>query len=144
MSFDLKLKNGDLTLGTNSDVGIVEKSDKLIQDILKITSTPLGANKFFPWYGSPLTNSSIGMSFDTVFTMSVMSNQLRRSIETLQSLQEEQVKDPMQAVTAQEQIAAIEDVKIERNSIDPRFFKIFLSVLNKAFRRVEPALNVSF
>lgn len=143
MSFDFKLQNADIQIGANGDIATVESSEKLTQDILKIISTPRGGNVFFPWYGSPISQSLVGTAFETKFISAMASEQLRTSLETLQSLQEEQQKDPAQVVTAQEQIAAITNINVSRNVTDPRFFNVTLTVLSKAFRRVQTNLRIS-
>ena len=142
MSFDLKLEQGDLRISGTSDLAIVENGEKLTQDVLKIVTTQLGSNKRFPWYGCPLTQSMIGRAFDSVFISSVASNQLRFSITNLQRLQQEQLAND-QIVTKQEQIAAIQNLGVNQNAIDPRFFNIDLIVLSKAFRRVEASFSVT-
>lgn len=142
MSFDLKIVDGDLALSNKNDLAIVEGNDKLTQDILKIVSTPLGSNFFFPWYGSPITSTLVGTAYTGNFISAIATTQLRNSLEALKSLQSEQAKTN-QIVTPQEQIAAIEDVLVERNTVDPRFFSIVLTVLNKSFRRVETSFSIS-
>lgn len=142
MSFDLKLTQGDLKLGTNRDLATVENSEKLTQEVLKILATPIGGNSFFPWYGSPIDRSLVGTAYDTQFISAIATTQLRTSLETLQNLQKEQLKTP-QIVTPQEQIAAIQDVFVRRNEIDPRFFLVTITILSKAFRRVQTSLRIT-
>ena len=141
MSFDLKLEQGDLQLSTANDLAIVENGEKLTQEVLKIVTTQIGSNRRFPWYGCPLTQSMIGRAFDSVFIESVGTNQLRFSITNLQRLQQDQLRTD-QIVTKQEQIAAIQDVRMGQNNVDPRFFNIELTVLSKAFRRVQASFSV--
>jgi hypothetical protein len=141
MSFDLKILDGDLALNSRSDLDIVEDSEKLVQDILKIISTQLGTNPFFPWYGSPITQSLIGRPFDTRFISNIAGQQLRTALETLQKMQKEQLKFD-QYVTPLEQIAAIQNVSVERNISDARYFRIILTVLSKAFQRVSTSLDI--
>jgi len=141
MSFDLKLQNGDLSLSNKNDIAIVEENDKLMQEIMKIISTPLGGNMLYPWYGSPITQSLIGTAFESNFISNIASVQLRSALETLQNLQIAQAKTS-QIVTPQEQIAAIQNVKIDRNINDARFFSIVLTVLSKAFRQTTTTLQV--
>jgi hypothetical protein len=141
MSFDLRLQNGDLAISNRNDLDTVENSDKLLQDILKIISTPLGGNPLYPWYGSTISQSLIGTAFESNFISNIASVQLRSALETLQNLQKEQAKTS-QIITPQEQIAAIQDASIQRNVTDVRFFSIFLTVLSKAFRQVTATLNV--
>lgn len=142
MSFDLKILNGDLVIGKSGDLGTVEGTEKLIQDILKISITPLGAINSAPWYGSPISKTLIGNAFDTKFITGIASGQLRNGLETLMSLQKFQAQSN-QIVTPEEQIAAIENVSVQRNSVDPRFFSIVVSVLSKAYTRVQTDFQVS-
>lgn len=142
MSYDLKLIQGDLQIASG-DLAIVEKSDKLVQDILKILSTQLGANPFFPWYGSPISRSLIGTALDYKFVSQIASSQLQSSLETLQGLQKEQLRITPQLITPEEQIAAIQDVSVLRSNVDPRFYQVRVTVLNKAFRRVPAAVDIS-
>jgi len=141
MSFDLRLENGDLSI-SKGDLKIVENSDKLVQDVLKIISTPLGSNRFFPFYGSPLSGSLIGKAFDPQFIRTLTTEQIYICIEKLQKLQSEQIKS-LQYVSPQEQIASIENVSLERNANDPRFFFVSLTVISKAFQRVSIPFEVT-
>ena len=141
MSFDLRIRDGDLALNSKSALAIVEDSDKLVQDILKIISTQLGSNPFFPWYGSPITKSLVGRPFDTKFVANIAGQQIRTSLETLQKMQREQLKFD-QHITPLEQIAAIQGVTVERNITDARYYRIILTVLSKAFQRVPATLDI--
>lgn len=142
MSFDLRVIQGDLALSPTRDLAKVENSEKLTQDVLKIISTPIGGNPFFPFYGCPLTRSLVGTAYESKFIASMATDQLQTSLEILQSIQKEQLKTN-QLVTAQEQIAAIQDVLVDRNINDPRFFRIEITVLSKAFKRIETQLDIS-
>jgi phage baseplate assembly protein W len=133
MSFDLKLFGGDLEI-KNGDFSIVEDADKLTQDILKLISTQLGSNPFFPGYGSPIGQILIGTS-ELDFAQDVATQQLRASIERLKDLQQDQIRNN-QIVTAQEQISVIKDVYITRAQDDPRYYYVNLTVINKAFQSV--------
>ncbi len=131
MSFDLKIENGDLSIGADGDLQKVEDSDKLIQDILKMATFPLGGNKYHPWYGSPISNTLVGNVLDFEFTSTVASGQLRNALEKLQQLQK--IQATYQKVTPAEQLAALKQVNIQRNQIDPRYFRVFIDVLTGAF-----------
>lgn len=134
MSFDLKLFGGDLVI-KDGDFDTVEDSDKLVQDILKLVSTQLGTNPFFPAYGSPIAQGMIGTVFETEFVEDVATQQLRASLERLQDLQRDQIRQN-QIVTPEEQIAAIEDVRVSQDRTDPRYYIISLTVISKAFQRI--------
>jgi len=141
MSFDLKIIDGDLKIGPDNDLETVENTDKLVQDVVKIVFTPIGSNPFHPWYGSPITKSLIGRPFESDFMSTIATQQLEASLTRIQSLQIEQLRKN-QLVTASEQLAAIQNVSIERNITDPRFFTIALTVLTKAFSRVNIPITV--
>lgn len=140
MSYDLKISAGDLVIGSNRDLEKVEDSDKLIQDILKICLTPLGSNKFHPWYGSPISKSLIGSAFDIELTNTMATSQLRTCLENLQRLQK--VQASQQRVSAFELLAALQDVRIERNIVDPRFFSVTILALTNALTTIKTQFSV--
>lgn len=129
MSFDLSIVDGDLVIGQDGDLQKVENTTKLIQDLLKLAITPTGSNPFHPWYGSPISKSLIGMSLDASMMEAIADGQLTASIKTLQSLQ--RIQFSFQTLSASEQIAAISDIHIERNQVDPRYFTVVIKVLSK-------------
>ena len=141
MSFDLKLLGGNIAI-KNGDFDTVENSDKLVQDILKLVSTQLGSNPFFPAYVSPISQVLVGSVLETEFVEDVATQQLRSSLERLQQLQFEQSKQN-QIVTPEEQIAAIEDVRVSQARDDPRYYIVNLTVISKAFKRVPVSFAVA-
>ena len=140
MSFDLKLFGGDLVI-QNGDFATVDNQDKLVQDILKLVSTQLGSNPFFPAYGSPISQALIGTS-DLDFSQDVATQQLRAAIERLKDLQQDQIKNN-QIVTPQEQISAIRDVSVTQARDDPRYYFVKFTVINKAFVAVPISFEVA-
>lgn len=141
MSFDLKVKNGDLVID-QGDLRIVQDSEKLIQDILKMALTNAGSNPLFPWYGSFISRSLIGSSLDIGITFQVAQSQLQNSLENLKNLQAAQAKNG-QKVSADEQINSILDISINRNKTDPRQFDVKIKVLSKGFKPIAAAFTVS-
>lgn len=142
MSFDLRIVAGDLSISNNGDLEILENENKLKQDILKILITPSGGNPFHPWYGSPISKTLIGSSFDYNFISSIAANQVRSSIERVMELQLLQIQSG-QHVSASEQIAAINHVAVERNPSDPRYFKVYVNIITKALTNVEASFDVT-
>lgn len=140
MSFDFRVVNGDLGIGQDGDLDKVEDTEKLIQDMLKIIVTPIGSNKFYPWYGSPITQSLVGMALDFEMMSTISSGQLQNSLESLQRLQQEQSKH--QRVTPFELLAAIKRVSIERNRTDPRFFLVIVEGLTRALTEANTQLTI--
>jgi phage baseplate assembly protein W len=142
MSFDLRINQGDLVIGQNGDLDQVNDLEKLIQDILKILMTPLGANLFFPWYGSPLSDVSIGQVLDSVFVESMIQQIIRSNLDTFQKLQKQQAASG-QRVTAGELLAAVQSVNVHRNVVDPTFWTISVKILSKSLKPVEAVLDVT-
>lgn len=134
MSFDLKLNNGDLQIGSNGDLSTVSDTDKLIQDLLKIVLTPINGNPFQPSYGSYLTNTLIGSILDDNFTISSAQTQI---ITSLQNYMKEQKKQAQrQIVTPAESLAAVQKVEVIKNPVDSRFWEVAVNVLTRDFTAV--------
>lgn len=139
MSKDLYIENGDFVI-KNGDFTTITGEKKLIQDVLKICLTPVGANVLQPWYGSFINQTLIGSGLDSDTSLSVAENQLTSALENLQKLQNLQITSTNQKVTPDELIAAIRDVSISQNTNDPRAYEVSITVLTKMFSKV----NVSF
>lgn len=142
MSFDLQVIAGDLVL-QNGDLVTITGKNKLIQDVLKICLTEVGALPYAPWYGSFISKSLIGSSLDTDIILNVAKNQLQNSLENLQKLQELQVNNVNQKVTPDELIAGIGAINIERNQVDPRLFTVDVSIVNKTFSKASASFTVN-
>lgn len=131
MSFDLKIEEGDIKISTSGDFQQVRGNEKLIQDIAKMATTPLGGNPNYPWYGCPISKSLIGNVFNFDMVGVLGNAQLRQSLETLQLLQQTQIKGG-QSVSPDEILAAIQNIIIERNQTDPRYFSVVIKAITKA------------
>jgi len=142
MSFDFKLIEGDLVIGTNGDLDTVENTDKLIQDILKMLLTPTGANIFFPWYGSLLSSAIIGSPMEDEFIETAATIQITTALQTLQTLQREQMAS-FQKVTPSELLAAIKEVAVERSQVDPTYYAISVRILTKDLKTAVASFNVT-
>lgn len=141
MSFDLKIKGGDLVIDKGSLKTVVD-SEKLIQDLLKISITPAGSNPSYPWYGSFLSRSLIGSALDTSVILTVGQSQLQNAIQILMDLQKAQVKSN-QNVSADEQINSILDINIMRSKNNPTFFTVQIKVISRGFKSITTAFEVS-
>ena len=133
MSFDLRINQGDLVIGSDGDLSKVEDVEKLIQDVLKILMTPIGANVFFTWYGSLLSGSMVGQVMDATFRRSAVEQQIRSNLETLQRMQKQQAANG-QRVTPGELLAAIQNIQVHRNVVDPTYFTVAVRILTKGFQ----------
>ncbi len=141
MSFDLKIRNGDLVI-KNGELQTAVDSEKLIQDILKICLTTAGSNPIHPWYGSFISRTIVGNPNYTSMLVQIGKSQLNTALQNLKELQELQVKS-FQRVSADEQIAAVQDISININRIDPRLFDVRISVVSKGLKPISTAFRIS-
>lgn len=142
MSFDLKIRNRDLAIGSNGDFEQIVDNNKLIQDLLKILLTPLGGNPFHAFYGSMLSEGMIGQALDNQFTVTIAENQLQSSLNTLMAIQKAQ-ENSGQAVSPGELLAALKEVHIARHPMDPTYFNITVGVLTKALDVIYTEFDVT-
>jgi phage baseplate assembly protein W len=141
MSYDLQLVNGDLVIG-QGELQTVTDSQKLIQDILKILLTEVGADPLQPSYGSYLSRSVIGNALQNGSIVQIAKSQINTCLVNLQQLQQLQVKS-MQKVSADEQLAAITGISVTRSSFDPRLFNIKVSGLTKGYQPISTSFTLS-
>jgi len=141
MSFDLKLRAGDLVL-TNGALVTAIDSEKLIQDILKICLTTAGSNPIHPWYGSFISRTIVGNPNYSSILVQIGKSQLTTALQNLKDLQDLQIKS-FQRVSADEQISAISDISINTDRVDPRLFNVVVSVLSKGLKPVTTAFRIS-
>lgn len=142
MSFDLKLENGDLSIGPDGKLALTFNEDKLTQEILKGLFTPTGSHQLHPWYGSPLQDRTIGSVADPEITDSVIANSIVYALRNLQMLQDMQ-EDDGQFLTPREQIRSIQDVAVVRDTVDPRKINVLISVLTKSNDTVEEGFVIN-
>lgn len=141
MSFDLKIQGGDLVIN-NGLLQTVVDTEKLIQDILKLCLTTAGSNPLHPWYGSFITRTLVGNPLHTTVLVQIGKSQLNTALQNLKDLQDIQLKS-FQRVSADEQIAAILDISINRNQIDPRLFSVTVQALTKGLKPITTSFSVS-
>ena len=141
MSFDLKISNGDLVI-TQGKLKTVVDSEKLIQDILKMCLTRAGTNPIHPWYGSFISRTLVGNPNHNSILVQIGKSQLTTALQNLKDLQDIQVKS-YQRVSADEQIAAISDISIVQNQIDPRVFDIMIKALTEGLKPITTAFSLS-
>jgi phage baseplate assembly protein W len=141
MSIDLQIINGDLVISQGA-LSTVQDSQKLIQDILKILLTDVGADPLQPNYGSFLSRSVIGNAMASGAIVQIAKAQINTCLVNLQQLQQLQIKS-MQKVSADEQLAAITGISVIRSTSDPRLFNIKVSAITKGYQPVSTAFTVS-
>lgn len=141
MSIDLKIVNGDLVINQGA-LQTVQNSEKLIQDILKILLTDVGADPLQPSYGSYLSRTVIGNPMQNSAITQIAKSQINTCMVNLQQLQQLQLKT-LQKVSADEQLAAVTGISVVRSAFDPRLFNIRVSGLTKGFQPISTAFTLS-
>ena len=140
MSFDLKIENKDLSINPDGTVKTVRDNEKLKQDIIKAILTPLGSNPFHQWYGSTLSQRTIGMALDAGHTEAEAQRAIQNTLTNLVALQKAQART--QFVSPGETIASIQNVSVLRDDVDPRQWQIQVTVLTKQLTTVEESFTL--
>jgi len=117
---------------------LIQHEDLLYQAALKILLTDKGSNPFFPWYGTSIRERIGSKALSGV--ASVLSEDVRRSLAQMQSLQQQQAK--FQAVSFKEQLYSVLRVNVKRHAQDISTFMIEVAVQNASGQPIE--LNIVF
>lgn len=125
MSFDLLLQNGDIVEGADGDLDTVTDSPKLVQDVIKMVTTPQGSNKFQPFLGS-LVNQRLIETLNQQNMVSVLSSSVQEALVMLQRLQQQQ--SLTQALSPAETLVSITSITVERDSVEPRQLNVILKI----------------
>lgn len=126
MSFDLRIQNGDIVLGADADFGTVTDSDKLIQDIIKMITTPQGSNVFQQAIGSLINKRLVGQVLNAQNTVTVLQASVQEALITLQKLQQAQAQT--QALSPAETLVSIVSIDVQRDSVEPRQLNVVLKI----------------
>ena len=141
MSFDLEIINSDLKIKSNGVVKTVTDTPKLRQDVIKIITTSLGSNKFHPWYGCAVGESTIGKNLpENMLDMEIKSS-IEQSLSKLKTLQTAQAAS--QSVSLAEMISEVGDIISGRSPIDPRQINIQVTILTKRLSKVEEIFTLT-
>jgi phage baseplate assembly protein W len=140
MSFDLKIQRGDLVLDSSGQLNIVERNDKLVQDIIKVLLTDLGENKFHPYYGSPTGKLDVGSILDQDFFKTKIEDGVIQAINNLIALQKNQSK--YQYITPGETILEVSGVRVSRDTNDPRMWSVFVSVITLELEEISQTVTI--
>jgi len=140
MSFDLRIRNGDLGIDADGSMKLVNNNTKLRQDIVKILLTDLGENKFHKFYGSRVGALEIGGVTDRSIIDSDLEASVRRALSNLISMQKVQLKK--QFLTSGEKILEVTSVSVERDGADPRMYNVFISVLTQKLSTISEVITI--
>ena len=142
MSFDLKLENGNLSVGSDGKLNLVFNEEKLIQDVLKSIFTPTGTHQLHPWFGSPLQSRTVGQVDDPGFTDQLVASGVIYALRNLQMLQQMQEQDG-QFLTPKEQIKSIQNVSVLRDISDRRKLSVLISILTRSGDTVDEGFVIN-
>lgn len=140
MSFDLKIKNGDIVLDSSGLLTSVSGNQKIRQDIVKILLTNFGDNKFHARYGSDVGALKIGEVADQKLIEMDIKRSVEEAIRYLISLQRNQAKS--QVLSLSEVILDISSISTERDSADPRLYNVFISILTQKLDIIEEVITI--
>ncbi len=140
MSFDLKIKNGDIDINKSGSLSVVSDNEKLRQDIVKILLTKLGENKYHAYYGSSLGALEVGGVPDRLLIEDDLTRLTEEAITVLMRLQSNQMK--RQFVSPAEAIVDIVSVNVSRDPSDPRGYSVAISVLTRKLTVIEETVSV--
>jgi hypothetical protein len=140
MSFDLKIVKGDIFIERDGSIKTVFGNEKLRQDIVKILLTKIDENKYHSSYGSNLGIIQVGNVQDETFLKQDLANSAQDAIKTLMSLQRVQAKS--QYLSPSETIVDIKSIDIKRDTIDPRMYNIFISVLTQELDSITESITI--
>jgi hypothetical protein len=140
MSFDLKIEGGDIKISPDGNLSFVYDNYKLRQDIIKVLLTKNGENKFHPTYGSGVGAIDIGHSVDRELLEIDLRASVEDALRKIMSLQRAQSR--RQYLTPAETIISILNISVERDTIDPRLYSIFISVQTGALSTITESVTV--
>jgi phage baseplate assembly protein W len=140
MSFDLKIKNGDIVIEPSGLLASVSGNQKIRQDIVKILLTNFGDNKFHIKYGSDVGALKIGEVADQKIIEMDIKRSVEEAIRYLISLQKSQSRS--QYLSSSEVILDISNISTERDSGDPRLYNIFISVLTQKLDIINEVITI--
>lgn len=141
MSFDLALINSDLSLNTDGTVRTIDKVNKLKQDIVKIVVTPITSVKYHLWYGSSISDNSIGEVMPQNMLYQSLSTAVQESLQKLIRLQRAQATT--QKVTRSEMLESIRNISIQRNAEDPRQVNVIVLAISRDYNAIEEVFTIS-
>ncbi len=141
MSFDLLLQNGDITISQTADFAIVVDRQKLIQDIIKMITTPIGSNVFQPSIGSLINKRLIGQTLGAANVVTILQGSIQEALGNLQKLQKVQAQS--QALSPSETLITINSVSVARDSIEPRQLNVILKVVSGDGNTISETLTMS-
>ena len=128
MSFDARLENGDLVI--SEDIEIIEDTDKLLQDSIKLLLTPLGSWIFDPQYGSKLSIDLLGEPLPSWIGEQHLTSLIIAAFEHYKDIQKAQIASG-QFLSDAERLSSVANVEVFRDRSDPRQFNTYVTLVTR-------------
>lgn len=122
----------DIRLDEGGQAILIQDENLLYQAALKILLTEKGSNPYQPWYGTQLKSRIGSKAISGVAAL--ISEDVRRALARMQSLQEEQAK--YQQVTLKERLYAVKSVQVYPHAQDPTTYMIDVTVQNASSSQI--------
>lgn len=129
----------DISFDPRGRIRTVEGSEKLLQELKKVALTTKGTNPFHPSYGSVFKSLS-NVSVDPAYLKSRLTAEALDVVSQVLVLQTEE-SGVGRLFPDSELIHSVTTVTAQRDTADPRIWRVFLELLTESGRQVE--LNAS-
>lgn len=107
---------------------IVERENKLVQDLRKIIITVRGSDPVATWYGTTFTES-IGTKIFPEIAKTRISGEIIEALTRLKNAQIQQ--EEYQEVTSREFLDYIQNIEVEQSEVDPSYYKATVDVVTQ-------------
>ena len=138
MSFDIKIRNGDIVY-RNGAADRVKDEDKLTQSLVKILLTEIRPYSLRPGYGTNI--EMIPQAIVDTIRLAKMEDSVKGAISYLINEQRRQVN--YQYLSPGEIIRELLAISVNRSSIDPRQFEIYIVIRAGSGNIVEKKFYIS-
>jgi phage baseplate assembly protein W len=131
----LRIRNGDLTL-TGSKLSLVDKQEKLAQDLSHWIATHYGIDPFHPTFGSTIQDL---IGTPNYYTKTAIENEIRRICKSYQNYQQQKLEIYPNRYSLEEVLAAVNNIGIAFKTTS---ISITLIVLTAANSEVEVSQTI--
>ena len=120
---------------------IVEKEEKMLQDLLKMTTAIKGTNTAHSWYGTSLI-SYIGTARLPEYYQMKFKAELIDAGTKMKDLQNQQTQ--YQNVDDEEFFSFLDNISVTQNNEDPNYYEVNAIVVSQAATAIELTTDIMF
>lgn len=117
----------------------VEKEEKMLQDLLKMSTAIKGSNKAHPWYGTSFTSFIGTARLPQYYTMKFKS-ELIDAGNKMKDLQNQQTQ--YQIVDDEEFFNFMNNISVVQNDEDPNYYEVNAVVISQASTAIELTTDI--